>query len=126
MIRYAFNTQKQPPAPFVRVTLRHPRTGAEARDVPAQLDTGADCTLVPSAVTERLGLDFMGSLEIGGVGGATEEMTLYAVSLTVHNLPPLTISVVAHSGEPWVLLGRDVLNAYRLLLDGPNLALEIG
>jgi hypothetical protein len=24
-----------------------------------------------------------------------------------------------------VLLGRDVLNAYRLLLDGPQLALEI-
>jgi hypothetical protein len=25
-----------------------------------------------------------------------------------------------------VLLGRDVLNGYRLLLDGPGLALEIG
>jgi hypothetical protein len=34
--------------------------------------------------------------------------------------------VVASSGEPWVLLGRDVLNAHRLLLDGPHLTLEIG
>jgi predicted aspartyl protease len=125
MIRYAYNTQKQPPAPFVRVTLRHPRTGDEVRDVPAQLDTGADCTLVPLSLAERLCLDFMGSLEIGGVGGATEEMTLYTVSLSVHDLPPLTVSVVAHSGEPWVLLGRDVLNAYQLLLNGPARALEI-
>ena len=29
MTRYPFNTQKQPPAPFVLLTLRHPRSGAE-------------------------------------------------------------------------------------------------
>ena len=27
---------------------------------------------------------------------------------------------------PFVLLGRDVLNHFRVLLDGPNLVLEMG
>ena len=40
--------------------------------------------------------------------------------------PPQTLEVVASAGEAWILLGRDVLNTHRLVLDGPQLALEIG
>ncbi len=53
-------------------------------------------------------------------------MPSYPVQLKVHNLPVQMIEVVASAGETWVLLGRDVLNAHRLLLDGPQLFLEIG
>ena len=126
LIRYAYNLQKQPPAPFVLVTLRHPQTGAEVHDVPAQLDPGADCTVVPQAIVESLGLHFSGCSTIKGVGGIVEEMNLYPVSLGVHQFQPRTIEVLAHAGESWVLLGRDILNDFRLLLDGPGLALEIG
>jgi hypothetical protein len=34
--------------------------------------------------------------------------------------------VLASPSEQWVLLGRDVLNAHRLLLDCPSLGLEMG
>jgi hypothetical protein len=53
-------------------------------------------------------------------------MPSYPVRITIHNFPPLTIEAVASPGESWVLIGRDVLNAQRLLLDGPGLVLEIG
>jgi hypothetical protein len=53
-------------------------------------------------------------------------MSTYPLSLTIHNLPVQTIEVVASPGESWMLLGRDVLNNYRLLLDGPHLVLELG
>jgi hypothetical protein len=39
LIRYTYNTQVNPPAPFVLITLRNPAGGAEVRDVPAQIDT---------------------------------------------------------------------------------------
>lgn len=126
MIRYVYNSQKQPPAPFVLVTVANPLTGAEVRDIPAQIDTGADCTLVPEMIVESLNLNFSGSWTIAGVGGKVEEMRLYPALIGVHRSPSQQVEVVAHSGEPWVLLGRDVLNAFRLLLDGPGLALEIG
>jgi hypothetical protein len=38
-------------------------------------------------------------------------------------LTPVMVEAIAHAEEPFVLLGRDVLN---LVLDGPQLALEIG
>jgi hypothetical protein len=34
-------------------------------------------------------------------------------------------SVLAIANEPFVLLGRDVLNHFRMTLDGPNSLLDI-
>jgi predicted aspartyl protease len=126
MIRYSYNAQLSPPAPFVLITLRNPVSGDEAKDVPAQLDTAADRTLLPLAVVQALALPAIGSIPIGGVGGTVSIMTVYVVLLGVHTLPQRLIEVVAHPDESWVLLGRDVLNTHRLVLDGSQLALEIG
>lgn len=125
MIRYAYNAQVHPPAPFVLVTLRHPLTGAELTDVPAQLDTAGDRTLLPLSMVHSLGLAAIGSVPIAGVGGIVATMPLHAVLLGVHSVPPRLLEVVAHPDELWVLLGRDILNAHRVALDGPQLALEI-
>lgn len=43
-----------PPAPVV--TLRNETTGAEWLNVPMQLDTGADVTLVPQTAVNKLDL----------------------------------------------------------------------
>jgi hypothetical protein len=126
LIRNSYNPHWKPPAPFVLVTIAHPLTGAAVQDFPAQLDTAADRTVIPEDIVASLGLDFSGLIQILGVGGTVEEMTLYPVSLGIQQLPPLVVEVVAHAKEKWVLLGRDVLNQYRIVLDGPNLTLEIG
>jgi hypothetical protein len=52
-------------------------------------------------------------------------MPSYPVQLAIHTLPALTVEVVASAGEPWALLGRDVMNAYRMLLEGPQSFVEI-
>jgi hypothetical protein len=48
------------------------------------------------------------------------------VAITVHDLPLVLVRVALGEWEPYILLGRDVLNAYRVLLDGPQTFLEIG
>jgi hypothetical protein len=48
------------------------------------------------------------------------------VEIQVHDMPPVLIRAVLGRNEPFILLGRDVLNNYRITLDGPALALEIG
>ena len=126
MIRYSYLPQLQPPAPFVYITLRNPVTGAEQRNVPAQLDCAADRTLLPESVAQALALQPIGMIPIGGVGGIVQSMPSYPVEVTIHTLAAAMVEVVASPGEPWVLLGRDVLNYHRVLLDGPQLAVEIG
>jgi hypothetical protein len=122
VIRYGYVQQLQPPAPFVYLRLKNPVTGDELHDIPAQLDTAADRTLIPDSLVQALALPQLGTLLIGGVGGVQQAMPTYPLLLVIHPLPPQTLEVVASPGESWVLLGRDVLNAYRALLDG----LEIG
>lgn len=126
MIRYRYLMQMQPPAPFVRVTLRNPQTGVELQDVPAQLDTAADRTLLPDDLVRALSLPQIRTIPIGVMGGIVRSMPTYPVQVTLHNLAPQTLEVVSHSAEEWVLLGRDFLNAYRIVFDGPQLSLEIG
>jgi hypothetical protein len=126
VIRYKYQPQVQPPAPFVYVTLRNPITGQELLDVPAQLDTAADHTLLSGASVRALSLPRIRDMKLGVAGGAVFVWPVYPVTVAIHNLTPLTLEVVASDNEQWALLGRDILNAHRILLDGPQLALEIG
>ena len=126
MIRHAYNRQVDPPAPFVHVALRRPDNGPSLDNLPAQIDTAADRTVIPGGLVARLGLVPLDELPVAGFGGHVLLVATYLVELSLRGQPPRLIEVLAHEGEPHVLPGRDVLNHHRLLLDGPGLALEIG
>jgi hypothetical protein len=126
MIRYPYLPQIQPPTPFVNVVVRNPATGVELRDLAAQLDTAADRSVLPDSVAKSLALPQVGTMQFGGFGGVTYSLPVFAVLLGIQNLPPQPFKVTAHAGESWILLGRDVLNLHRIVLDGPQLAVEIG
>jgi hypothetical protein len=126
MVSYAYARECTPPAPFVHVTLRSPDGITAVADFPAQLDTAADRTVVPLRVIEELHLVQMGTITESGVGGQVAVLPAFLVELTVRQLQPLALKVIASPEEPFVPLGRDVLNRYRIVLDGPQLALEIG
>jgi predicted aspartyl protease len=127
VIRYTYvQLPGRPPAPFVKVTVRTPAPPPdELADQPAQIDTGADRTVIPFAVVKHLGLLRFGSLRVAGLGGIISRLDTYLVVIELSALPPLTVEVIA-ADEPWILLGRDVDNHFRMLLDGPGTALEIG
>jgi hypothetical protein len=124
-VRYGYNNQVNPPAPFVFVTLRNPTTGAERQNVPAQVDTAADLTVLPESIAVALGLHTTGFRDVVGFGAGPSQVPVYGVLLGVHTFTPRLLEVLAHPDEPWVLLSRDVLNEIRALLDGPARALEI-
>ncbi len=126
VIRYLYNMQVQPPAPFVLLSLRNPADGRELRGVPAQIDSAADLTVMPDQTVQALGLSETGRTLIAGLGGTTFSARAYVVHLGVHDFPTQPVKVVSSADEPWVLLGRDVLNSRRFVLDGPGLALEVG
>lgn len=125
MIRYRYTHQIHPPAPFVKVTLRCPTTGNRSADLPAQLDLAADRTILPGQVVEALGLVEDGRALFQGFAGEVIELPIFLVEIQIHDLPPLLTRPALGEKEPHILLGRDVLNAHRIVLDGPGLALEI-
>jgi predicted aspartyl protease len=126
MTRYLYSPLGRFPAPFVHVSLRVPRGETSLASRPAQLDTGADRTIIPWQVVQDLGLVPMDEIELGGLDGKTVKLSTFLVELTLRQQIPIILEVAASQGEPWMLLGRDVLNRFRILLDGPQSALEIG
>lgn len=99
MIRYNYNRTVEPPAPFVYVTLGRPDGTGATPQWPAQIDTGADRTIIPSEAVGEAGLEQMGEAELGGVGSLTLRLPAYIVRLSVHGYEPLLVQVYAAEGE---------------------------
>lgn len=125
MICYRYADQLSPPAPFVHVSLRCPSTGSSVIALAAQVDFAADRTILPGPVVAALALVQDGKAMFQGFAGEVIELPIFLVELQVHDFPPLLVRTALGRQEPHILLGRDVLNAYRIVGDGPRLALEI-
>jgi predicted aspartyl protease len=125
MARYRFNEQVKPPAAFVYASVTRPDGGASTRELPAQLDTAADFTVIPAAVVNELKLRQVSEISVAGFGGAVSLVPTYVVDVQVRDLDSKRIEALASEHERYMLLGRDVLNCFRVVLDGPNRVVEI-
>ena len=125
MIRYNDNRQINPPAPFVHVTIERPSSEGTSIEVPAQIDSAADITVIPWRVVEELQLVQFGEQSVAGFGGYTLELPTFLIQIGLRGQPLRPVKVLASRDESFALLGRDVLNHHQLVLDGPNLVLEV-
>jgi hypothetical protein len=126
VIRYPYVEYGAFPAPFVHVSLRCPQTGSRAEELPAQIDTGSDRTILPGPIVRALGLAQIGTMSVAAFGNHVSTVPTFAVEIIVRSQDPVLLKAIASEGEGLIILGRDVLNRYRILLDGPASALEIG
>jgi hypothetical protein len=110
-----------PPAPVARVTLRNSTTDKEVTDVPMLIDTGADVTLVPRFAIATLGITEERDTGYGLVGFGGEATTVHAVRLDLMFLRYTFRGQFLPTEETYGILGRNVLNNVRLLLNGPRL-----
>ena len=122
-MRFPYSASLNPPAPFLPVRVSN-LTGAGPTTVSAKIDTGADITAIPAYFVEQLDLAPAGELVVEGYDGQRATVLCYDIVLHVDRLRVVGLSVVAFA-EDYALLGRDVLNRLRILLDGPELTTEI-
>ena len=108
-----------PPAPSVLLNLAHPLTSVALRDVAAQVDTGADQSVLPAVVADALGLTRLDAERVIGFDGTPVDVPTARVFLQVRDLPQLDVEVLVSDHVTDAVLGRDVLNQYTLTLDGP-------
>ena len=125
MSHYRYNRQVSPPAPFVYVSVCAAVGGTSTAECPAQRDTAADLTVIPSRLVEESQLEQLSEFPIVGVDGHLSTLPTFLVQIRIREQSPRVVEVVASPLEPCVLLGRDVLNQFRIPLDGPNLVFDI-
>ena len=119
-----YDTSFQPPAPVLPVVVRNPYIRAEPYSCLAILDTGAEISAIPRDAVVALRLAEAQRVIAGSWDGSRSEVSTFVVQLEfAEGVVPLL--EVAAAERATALIGRDLLNAWRLLLDGPALDFEI-
>ena len=119
-MRYSYRRDFTPAFPSLTVTLRNQDLALSVENVEALVDTGADATLIPVAQLREIAAFEVIESSVTSHWGDVRAVRLYLIDLEVgtHLLP--SVIVVGDEYGKDVILGRDVLNKLRLLLDGPN------
>lgn len=119
-----YDVSFQPPAPVLPVTLISPTSRRRRRTVPALVDSGSDVTAVPRSIVEALQLYPVRLFRLEALDQPSALVAAYSVQVQALRDKPVRVEVVPSDLE-FVVLGRDVLNALTIRLDGPNLLFTI-
>ncbi|MGL6072790.1 MAG: aspartyl protease family protein [Fimbriiglobus sp.] len=110
----------QPPAPIAELTLRTlDGRNVTLAGVSAVLDTGADITLLPRWAIEHLGVISQSdaSVELAWIDGTTRFAE--SVEMEVSFQGGRFQGRYALVDQPHGIIGRNLLNHFRLVFDGP-------
>jgi predicted aspartyl protease len=88
----------------------------------ALVDTGADISVLPQGLPERLGLPAVDRVSVTGVNGLSHPLPVYAAQVALNGYRKV-IRAVSLGATP--LIGRDVLNNVTIRLRGPEAILEV-
>jgi hypothetical protein len=118
-----------PPIPLIAVQLTAPGTLSDVRvDCQGILDTGSDCTLVPLPFLMRLNISPASRSVRLSFGGKETIGVPYEVGLIFdryHKPDFRVIGCPVESISELLIIGRDLMNQYRIEFDGPNLRFTI-
>lgn len=120
----AYDSTQDPPALVLQVTISSARRTFPHRERVALLDTGADITAIPRSLIDVLRLYKVGQIQIEGVEGNQSIFHLYAVKLKLNGVTIPRLEVIATDLDI-VVIGRDVLNQFYCLLNGPEQTFDL-
>jgi predicted aspartyl protease len=113
----SYNPRYDPPAPFLQILVANRFQRRKRATLSAMVDTGSDVTAIPSHLIKQLDLYATGKIYLEDVNQQTMPIYLYGTRLTIVNITFNDFEVITTELEH-ALIGRDLLNHFRIELDG--------
>jgi predicted aspartyl protease len=111
--------------PTIEIGLAYPGEAPLFGPMSAIVDTAADGTLVPTDVLARFQLVESDRTWIRSQWGEYRSALVYVLDLHIGSLLLPAVRIVEDDRGKEIILGRDVLNKLRILLDGPGEMTEL-
>jgi predicted aspartyl protease len=124
MAQFPYDTRFSPPAPVIELSVSAPGQGGKSVKIRGLIDSGADLTVLPENIVTEVGLQYVDEVPIGGFDGTYSVRPIYAARLALEDGWSIIVRAVCIQGDI-ALLGRDIINRWRLLLDGRAQSFEI-
>jgi len=118
MNEYSYDSTYEPAVPVCEFVLHNVSTD-QSVTLTGIVDTGADATIVPVRYLQEIHARRIFEAGLRSQWGERRTIFLYIVDIQLNSLTLPGIYVVGDDLGDEVILGRDVLNHLRLLLDGP-------
>lgn len=118
-----YDQEFDPPAPIISIKVANPNS-RNFELLRAQIDTGADISAIPGKLIGALELAPVRYISSSDYKGRESQELTYFVNISFQQHDFSYIEVISGEEEN-ALLGRDVLNKLRLVLDGKALHFEI-
>src|SRR5438034_4596789 len=109
---------------MAHLTVGHPVTGATSGPLRGKLDTGAGLSVIPQRVVAELALSPHGRIWARSYDGAYSRRPVYFARFVIEGRELAAVQCLAIERET-ALVGRNVLNRFVIILDGPKLRFEL-
>ena len=124
-MRVPFNESIYPPAPALEIRLVNTVSGQRSRYYHAVLDTGSDATVIPKQFLTEINIEPFRRQRVFGLWGGSKDVSLYDLNIEVGGNLFVGIVVIGDEDNSEILIGRNLCNQLRLLLDGPTKTVEV-
>jgi len=124
MSEIPYDATYQPPAPVLDIALMAPATGSRVK-LTGIIDTGADATIIPLQFLQQIGARRVFATGLKSQWGERRTVFLYLVDVRISSITLPAIYVVGDELGEDIVVGRDVLNRLRILLNGPDAVAQI-
>lgn len=91
----------------------------------AFVDSGADGTMLPHDVLETVGAEYADTVILRGIAGGVQQLDRYTIRVRIQEKTIHGIEAVATGRGSEPILGRDILNALVVTLNGPANITEV-
>jgi len=124
-MKIPYDLGRHPACPVLQITLINEVEGLRVGIESALIDTGADGTLVPIAHLGAILAPAASEVRLRSHWGEQRTAELFVIDLSLGSIVLPGIMVVGDELGDEVVLGRDVLNKLRLILNGPARETEL-
>jgi len=126
MTTFLYDAEYFPAAPVLEISLGKPGAQASMGPLIAIVDTGADTTIIPmEQLIHSNAQKVEQAATLRSQWGERRVVSLYAVAIGIGPYQFPAVQVVGDERGNELVIGRNVLNRLRLLLDGPAGLTEI-